>query len=161
MFLIRSQWVVIDNTWLWRADHGENGAAVKNSNNPADYGIIVMPNAEHVYAYGLASEHTLKDNVLWKANQGTVFFMQAEIMYDAAAGTWPYSCYTVDGGVTEHRAIGVGCYSYFRDNDGWCDNGISVPQTSMVQGAFSIFLNGKGGIRHIINGQGPTCQEGS
>merc|ERR1712217_802083 len=161
MFFIQSQWVVIDNTWLWRADHGASGAHVVNSNNAVDHGIVVMPHAEHVYAYGLAVEHTLKDNVLWQANHGTVVFMQAEIMYDAAAGSWPYSCYKVDGGVSQHHAVGVGCYSYFRDNDVWCDNGITTPQTSMVKGAFSIFLNGKGGIRHIVNGQGSTCRKGS
>jgi len=120
-----------------------------------------MPNAEHVYAYGLASEHTLKDNVLWQANYGTVIFMQAEIMYDAEAGTWPYACYNVDSTVSHHYAVGVGCYTYFRDNDAWCENGITVPQTNMVKGAFSIFLNGNGGIRHVINDKGPTCRKGS
>jgi hypothetical protein len=161
MFLIQSQWVVIDNTWLWRGDHGPGGVGVTNSQNPVDYGIVVMPNAKHVFAYGLASEHTLKDNVLWQADYGTVLFMQSEIMYDADEGTWPHSCYTVPSSVSSHDAVGVGCYSYFRDHVVWCENGISVPDTSMVHGAFSVFLNGNGGIRNVINGIGPTCSEDS
>lgn len=157
MFLIQSQWVVVDNTWLWRADHGPGGAKVAHLANPVDHGIVVMPNAEHVFAYGLASEHTMKDNVLWKANHGTVIFMQAEILYDATAGAWPYSCYTLPSGVTSHDAFAVGCYSYFRDHDAWCENGISVPDTRMVQGGFSVFLNGHGSINHVMNGMGETC----
>ena len=54
--------VIIDNTWLWRADHTVNGL-VYNYSNPVFNGLVVTGN--DVIAYGLAVEHTLADLVAW------------------------------------------------------------------------------------------------
>ena len=65
MFNIEGDNAVIDNTWLWRADHiasdevGGDDVLVKNSDNPVTNGLVVT--GENVTAYGLASEHTIED----------------------------------------------------------------------------------------------------
>ncbi len=79
MVVINSGNVIYDNTWLWRADH-DKGGSVYNSKNPCNTGIVV--NGDNVRAYGLASEHTLKDLVLWNGNNGEVYFYQSEFPYD-------------------------------------------------------------------------------
>lgn len=71
MVKINSANVIVDNTWLWRADHDVNGH-VGNAMNPVKNALIV--NGEDVIVYGLAVEHTLEDNVQWNANGGKVFF---------------------------------------------------------------------------------------
>lgn len=56
MVQLNSDHVIIDNTWLWRADHDVTGQ-VKNGNNPVKSGVEV--NGNSVTAYALAAEHTL------------------------------------------------------------------------------------------------------
>lgn len=79
MVEINSGNVVLDDLWLWRADH-HIGGITKSSQNPTDIGIEV--NGDHVTAYGLASEHCLKDLVSWNGNYGKVYFYQSEFPYD-------------------------------------------------------------------------------
>lgn len=67
MVIINSGYVVIDNAWLWRADHDKYGL-VHSSNNPVTNGIIV--NGDYVHAYGLMVEHTLGDMTVWNGNYG-------------------------------------------------------------------------------------------
>ena len=57
---INNQYVIIDHTWLWRADH-DIGGKVYSEKNPTENGLVV--NADNVRAYGLFSEHHLNDLV--------------------------------------------------------------------------------------------------
>ena len=56
---INSNDVILDNIWIWRADHGRMGShdpsVVGRDANPSDNGITV--NGERVIAYGLFVEH--------------------------------------------------------------------------------------------------------
>jgi len=70
MFRINNGNVIIDNTWLWRADHTEAGPT-RNSANPCAHGLQVF--GDDVTAYGLAVEHTLKDLVQWGGNGGQTY----------------------------------------------------------------------------------------
>jgi len=67
MVIVNSGWTIIDNVWLWRADHDITGSVVK-SNNPVDNGMII--NGDNVIAYGLAAEHTLGNLVEWNGENG-------------------------------------------------------------------------------------------
>eukprot|EP01043_Picozoa_sp_COSAG02_P011236 COSAG02_NODE_410_length_22875_cov_43.282755_17_plen_537_part_00 len=69
MIVIDSSAVIGDNMWLWRADHVEGGALVKNGDNPCDHGAII--NGDDIIMYGLAAEHTLQDIVLWSGAHQT------------------------------------------------------------------------------------------
>ena len=73
--------IIYDNSWFWRADHGDSGL-VYNSMNPVQSGIQV--NGDNVIAYGLASEHTLGNLVEWNGNNGRVYFYQSEYPYDVS-----------------------------------------------------------------------------
>lgn len=79
MVEVNSGNVVIDNTWLWRADHSVKGL-VKNGENPVDTGLRV--NGNDVIGYGLKCEHTLKNLLEWNGNNGQTFFFQSEFPYD-------------------------------------------------------------------------------
>jgi hypothetical protein len=56
MTLVNSGNVIIDNTWLWRADHSVDGL-VMDGENAVEAGLVVY--GDNVIAYGLAVEHTL------------------------------------------------------------------------------------------------------
>lgn len=157
MVKIESGYTVMDNNWLWRADHSVDGP-VNDSANPVKHGLVV--NSDHVFTYGLAVEHTLEDNVIWKGNHGTTLFYQAEIMYDFMEDIWDYNCYKITNDVTSHYATGLGCYSYFKDSNSKATAGISKPKLDNVKidKACNIFLNGApdktSGILNLINDDG-------
>ena len=111
MVKIESGYTVMDNNWLWRADHSVDGP-VNDSANPVKNGLVVK--ADNVHTYGLAVEHTLEDNVIWEGNQGSTFFFQAEIMYDYMEDVWDHNCYKIGENVTSHYGTGLGCYSFFK-----------------------------------------------
>ena len=79
MMVVNSGNVIIDNTWFWRADHDILGN-VEKSMNPVDFGLVV--NGDNVKAYGLKSEHTLKDLVQWNGENGLTIMFQSELPYD-------------------------------------------------------------------------------
>ena len=66
--VVNTGYTIIDNVWLWRADHDVSGDLVKNGKNPCSTGLQV--NGDNVIAYGLAAEHTLKDLVEWNGENG-------------------------------------------------------------------------------------------
>ena len=90
---------LVDNMWLWRADHeadpayygGGGGAAATNASirdrdgrltgvrfvdgggasaRTCEHGLVVGESAANVTAYGLAVEHALGDQVVWKGDGG-------------------------------------------------------------------------------------------
>lgn len=161
MFLIQSGYTIIDNTWLWRADHGSDGQSVYNGNNPAKNGLVVR--ADNVYAYGLAVEHTTEDNVVWEGDSGVTIFFQAEIMYDALEPVWNHSCYRLGDGVNAHTGTGMGCYSFFRDAAVVVPIGIDTGLAKNVEidKATSVYLNGQtgSGIANLYNNDGKFVNE--
>lgn len=67
MVQINSGNVIIDDTWLWRADHSQAGL-IADSKNPCDTGLQV--NGDNVLGYGLACEHTLGNMLEWNGENG-------------------------------------------------------------------------------------------
>lgn len=158
MITVNTSNTIIDDVWLWRADHDVQGL-VYESRNPVDTGLLV--NGDNVTGYGLACEHTLGDMLVWNGNGGKSYFYQSEFPYDvtqANYGDKGYVAYRVGDNVTSHQAYGIGAYSYFRDQAVTVENGIKAPQRAGVTftNSLSVFLNGYGQINHVINGQGNT-----
>lgn len=155
MVAVRSGYTVIDNTWLWRADHGVSGL-VYGGANPVRNGLQVT--ADNVFAYGLKSEHTLEDNVLWEGDNGLTFFYQAEIMYDYTDPVWDFSCYTLGENVTSHTATGIGCYSFFRDAPVQAPSGLRTNGAKgvAIDKALTVFLNGNdaSSINSVVDSDG-------
>jgi hypothetical protein len=157
MVIIYRSGTIIDNTWLWRADHDIDGA-VTELRNPSDTGIIVY--GDGVQAYGLMVEHHLKHMTEWHGNDGKVVMYQSEFPYDVDQdyGDNGYASYLVGDEVTSHKAFGVGAYAFFRDHPVIVESAIRVPDHDEVRmiNSLSVFLWGqeKSGIRYVISGKG-------
>ena len=162
--VVNSNNVILDDTWAWRADHG-NG--VGWTTNTADTGVIV--NGDNVTAYGLFVEHFQKTEVLWNGNGGTDVFFQNEMPYDVpsqaawmeAPGVDGYPAFKVADNVTSFNGYGMGSYSFFNQGlDIFAANAFEVPATlpaGSLHDLLTIFLDkvhGKGGILNVINNIG-------
>ncbi len=161
---VNSHDVILDNLWLWRADHGTGvGWTANTSNN----GIIV--NGDDVTAYGLFVEHFQQYQTLWSGNGGAIYFYQSEMPYDppdqaswsAGPGKNGYPSYKVADGVTTHMAEGLGVYSVF-DNAVTADDGIEAPMASGVSMHHMVTVSlAAGSISHIIDGTGGSVGNGT
>ena len=162
MVQINSGNVIIDDTWLWRADHSVDGL-VANEKNPVKTGLQV--NGDNVVGYGLAAEHTLGNLLEWNGEQGKTYFYQSEYPYDVdqAYADAGYASYRVGDNVKTHEAWGVGVYSFFRDHTVDMPEGIKAPETPGVKfhNSLSVFLNGNGDIKHVVDDQGDEVQMGA
>jgi hypothetical protein len=161
MFVLHNGHVIIDNTWLWRADHAAGGA-VTTSSNPCDHGLIA--NGDDITAYGLAVEHTLKDLTVWNGERGRTYFYQSELPYgvtQAEFGDPGYCGYRVAPNVTQHETWGVGVYCYFRDHVVTVESAIIVPAAleKNFHNPLTVMLNGYGQITHIINELGTPANK--
>ena len=115
---INSNDVIVDHTWIWRADHG---SGADWSLNTSENGLVV--NGDNVTAYGLFVEHHRQFQVLWNGNGGRTYFYQSEIPYDppdqasylSAPGVSGWASYKVAASVNSHEAWGLGIYSVFRN----------------------------------------------
>jgi hypothetical protein len=153
---INSSHVIADHFWLWRADHGVDATweDTKSKN-----GIIV--NGDDVTIYGLFNEHFQEYQTLWNGERGETYFYQCEIPYDPPTqqqwmsdSTLGYAGYKVAEGVQQHKAFGLGIYSFFY-NDIVLENAIETPQESSIEITNTVnFSARQGGIKHHLNGNG-------
>jgi hypothetical protein len=149
--------VIIDNMWLWRADHDVNGLVFKGD-NPCATGLVVDGNG--VTAYGLAVEHTLGDLVQWNGDRGRTVFFQAELPYDVTGdyGDEGYTGYRVGANVTDHAAWGAGVYHFFRDHPVTVQSAIVAPKRPTVRfvSPLAVYLAGQGTVTHVLGDKGPA-----
>ena len=162
MVQINSSNVVCDNLWLWRADHDINTVnpnhGVMNGANPCQHGF--QANGDDIIAYGLAAEHTLDNLTEWNGENGQVYFYQSEYPYDVKPEDFQGKVsYKVGEHVANHQAYGIGVYCFFRDYPVFMEQGISTPTGGEIHftNALSVFLEGKGGIEHVINETGEAA----
>jgi hypothetical protein len=157
---VNSSNVVLDNLWAWRADHG-NGVGWEL--NTADTGVVV--NGDNVSATGLFVEHYQRDEVVWNGEHGRTIFFQNEMPYDVPSQASWNSGPTVNGypallvapGVQHFAGYGMGAYSFFNQGvDIHATRAFAVPDTAGVQlqSLLTVFLNGSGGIDHVVNDTG-------
>ncbi len=153
---------IVDHTWIWRADHGNDVGWAKN---PSINGMVV--NGKNVTAYGLFVEHHQQFQVLWKGEQGRTYFYQSEIPYDppdqqsytSAPGVNGWASYKVADGVSTHEAWGLGIYSVFRHPNVNLTRAIEVPVRPGVRfhHMITVALDDKGEISNVIDDKGgPT-----
>jgi hypothetical protein len=107
MIQVDGNGTVIDNAWLWQADHDDcEGASDKCF---SAHGLVV--NDDSVTTYGLMVEHQQKNMVQWNGNNGHVFFYQSELPYHYPSfGSSGYVGYSVKDTVINHTGIGLGVY---------------------------------------------------
>ena len=166
---INADHVLVDHTWIWRADHGvehftqgELGDTDRWNTNIGRYGLVV--NGDDVTATGLFSEHFQRYSTLWKGNGGRVVFYQNELAYDVPTqadwtqpdGTLGYPGYKVADTVRTHSLVGGGVYVYSRNNPAnVTTSGFEVPDRAGVTLHHILTVNlGAGTITHVVNDTG-------
>ena len=161
--------VLVDHTWVWRADHGVEGFTGPNegdsqrwATNTGRNGLIV--NGDDVTATGLFVEHYQEHNTIWNGERGRVVLYQNELPYDPpsqadwtqADGTLGYPGYKVGATVKSHQLWGGGSYVFNRNDPSIVtENGFEVPNTPGVKMTHLLTVNlDAGTIRHVVNGVG-------
>ncbi len=166
--------VLIDHTWVWRADHGVEGFdrtdGVFGDNQRwreviGKRGLIV--NGDDVTATGLFVEHFQEYNTTWNGERGRVYLYQNELPYDppsqadwmADDGTLGWAGYKVADHVQEHELWGGGVYAFNRNDPSIItENGFEVPDGPGISmnRVMTKVLNIVGQINAVINGVGDT-----
>ena len=167
---VNADHVLIDHTWIWRADHGIEGFTGGDderwATNIGLNGLVV--NGDDVTATGLFSEHFQKYSVLWNGERGRTIFFQNELPYDPPTqddwtqpnGTLGYPAYKVARWVKKHSLAGGGVYVYNQNNPSIVTtSGYEVPDTKGVtlHHVITVNLSGPGTILHVVNDTGPTA----
>ena len=128
--------VLIDHTWVWRADHGIEGFSGDTerwNTNTGRNGVVV--NGDNVTATGLFVEHFQEYNVIWNGENGRTILYQNELPYDPPTqadwmhdGVEGWAGYKVGDQVKTHRLDGGGVYVFNRNNPSiHTENGFEVP----------------------------------
>ncbi len=156
--------VLIDHTWVWRADHGVEGFpsdTVRWNTNIGRNGVII--NGANVTATGLFVEHFQQYNVIWNGENGTTILFQNELPYDPPTqadwsnnGVNGWAAYKVADQVTTHHLYGGGVYVFNQNNPSiHTENGFEVPVTPGVRLHHIMTVNlSAGTIDHVVNGVG-------
>lgn len=158
---VNTDHAVLDDLWVWRADHGVPGS-VGWTVNTADTGLVV--NGDDVTATGLFVEHFQKYNVIWNGNGGKVLFFQNELPYDPPTqadyqhdGVLGYAAFKVADSVRTFEGYGMGSYIYTNVNpDIHVSHAFEVPVNDGVRlhDLLTINLSGPGTIDHVVNDTG-------
>ncbi|MEU4241847.1 adenylyl cyclase [Actinoplanes sp. NPDC026619] len=166
---VNSDNVLIDHTWVWRADHGVEGFTGGDTErwktNTGRYGAVI--NGDNVTATGLFVEHFQKYNTLWNGNGGTTVLYQNELPYDPPTqADWKngsengYPGYKVNDKVKTHKLYGAGVYVFNQNNPSiHTENGFEVPNRPGVQLHHIMTVNlSAGTIDHVVNGVGGPAE---
>jgi hypothetical protein len=165
---VNSDNVLIDHTWVWRADHGVegftegvNGDTQRWRTNTGRYGAVI--NGDNVTATGLFVEHFQKYNTVWNGDKGTTILYQNELPYDPPTqADWMngsvegYAGYKVGDKVRNHTLYGAGVYVFNQNNPSiHTENGFEVPNRPGVKLHHIMTVNlSAGTIDHVVNGVG-------
>lgn len=163
---VNSDHVLIDHTWVWRADHGVEGFTDTQrwNTNTGRNGAII--NGDHVTATGLFVEHFQRHNTIWNGEDGTTILYQNELPYDPPTqADWMdgdvegYAGYKVGRHVKRHLLYGGGVYVFNQNNPQiHTENGFEVPQTPGVKLHHIMTVNLSAGIiDHVVNGVGDAA----
>jgi hypothetical protein len=164
---VNSNNVLIDHTWVWRADHGIEGFSGDTerwNTNLGRNGVII--NGDNVTATGLFVEHFQQYNLIWNGQNGTTILYQNELPYDPPTqadwmhdGVEGWAGYKIGDQVTTHKLYGGGVYVFNRNNPSiHTENGFEVPETPGVQLHHIMTVNlSAGTIDHVVNGVGDAA----
>ncbi|MER7361657.1 adenylyl cyclase [Nonomuraea wenchangensis] len=163
---VNSDDVLIDHTWVWRADHGVEGLTDTQrwNTNLGRTGVVV--NGDRVTATGLFVEHFQQYNTVWNGEAGTTILYQNELPYDPPTQAhWMngkvkgWAGYKVGDRVRTHRLYGAGVYVFNQNNpDIHTENGFEVPRTPGVRLHHVMTVNlSAGTIDHVVNGVGEAA----
>ena len=161
--------VLIDHTWVWRADHGVEdftagvaGDTDRWNTNTGRIGVIV--NGDRIKATGLFVEHFQEFNTIWNGEDGHVVLYQNELPYDPPSqaewtrpdGTLGWAGYKVSDDVRRHQLFGGGVYVFNRNDPSiTTESGFEVPERAGVRLHHVMTVNLEAGsIEHVVNDVG-------
>ncbi|MFJ5228703.1 hypothetical protein ACIQBJ_02275 [Kitasatospora sp. NPDC088391] len=158
---VNSDDTLIDDAWIWRADHGAGGGNWNTARS--ETGLVV--NGDRVVATGLAVEHFQKTETVWNGEDGRVVFFQNENPYEvpnqaawmASRARKGYPAFAVGSRVRSFEGWGMGSYSFFNQGvDIHNSTAFEAPDRPGVRlhDLLTVFLNGSGGIDSVVNGTG-------
>jgi hypothetical protein len=160
--VVKSDHVILDDIWAWRADHGE-GVGWKV--NTAETGVKIT--GDDVTATGLFVEHYQRYNVIWTGERGRTIFFQNELPYDAPnqaawkhGKTLGWAAYKVGDDVRHHELWAGGSYIYTNvDPTLHLSHSFEVPDRKGVRlhDLVTVSLNNAGTIDHVVNDTGPAA----
>jgi hypothetical protein len=163
---VNSSNVIIDDIWVWRADHGNPGT-VGWTINTAKHGVII--NGDNVVAYGLAVEHFQEYQTIWNGENGIDYFYQSEMPYDPPTqadfshqGINGFASFKVQDRVRNFQGFGMGVYCNFTADPAIvAASGMEAPDTPGVQFrdllTVALGIGDVGSIENVINDVGgPT-----
>jgi hypothetical protein len=163
---VNSSNVIIDDIWVWRADHGNPGT-VGWTINTAKHGVII--NGDNIVAYGLAVEHFQKYQTIWNGENGIDYFYQSEMPYDPPTqaefshqGINGFASFKVQDRVRNFRGFGMGVYCNFTADPAIvAASGMEAPNTPGIQFrdllTVALGIGNVGSIENVINNVGgPT-----
>jgi len=163
---VNSDHVLIDHTWVWRADHGVEGFTDTErwNTNTGRNGAVI--NGDDVTANGLFVEHFQQYNTVWNGDGGTTILYQNELPYDPPTqADWMngsvegWAGYKVGNRVRSHTLYGGGVYVFNRNDPTiHTENGFEVPNRPNVRLHHVMTVNlGAGTIDHVVNGVGEAA----
>jgi hypothetical protein len=167
---VNSDHVLIDNAWVWRADHGIEGLA----NDTERWNTIIgrnglVVNGDDVTATGLFVEHFQQYNTVWNGERGRTIMYQSELAYDPPTqadwmhdGIPGWAGYKVGDQVKTHELDGGGVYVFNRNNPSiHTRSGFEVPDTPDVHlhHVMTVNLSGPGTIDHVVNNVGAAADD--
>ena len=163
--VVKSDHVILDDIWAWRADHGE-GVGWKV--NTAATGVKIS--GDDVTATGLFVEHYQRYNVVWTGERGRTVFFQNELPYDAPdqaawrhGKTLGWAAYKVGDKVRQHELWAGGSYIYTNVNPSLhLSRSFEVPDRKGVRlhDLVTVSLNNAGTIDHVVNDTGAAAVPG-
>ena len=171
MVVVNQNYTVIDNMWCWRASHVSEIPSVHGIFfSKVNHGIVVK--GDRVRMFGVAVEHTLKEQILWEGAYGELYFQTLVLPYDVS-GDWAFPGLRVTG--RHFKGSGLGVYSLFETtyNEDRKEAAPKVPTailtynkddkeviaSSEIESAFTVFLSSlhaSGSIESVFNGKGPA-----
>jgi len=160
--VVKSDHVILDDIWAWRADHGQ-GVGWKV--NTAETGVKIS--GDDVTATGLFVEHYQRYNVIWTGERGRTVFFQNELPYDAPnqaawrhGKTLGWAAYKVGDDVRHHELWAGGSYIYTNvEPTLHLSHAFEVPDRTGVRlhDLVAVSLNNAGTIDHVVNETGPAA----
>lgn len=160
MVQVNNNNVIIDNTWLWRADHDIAGKVYDKRNH---VNTSLQVNGNNVIGYGIMCEHTLRNNLEWNGENGRTYFYQNELPYEIDNDFNGFYGYKVGDHVQNHEAWGTGVYAFFRDHNALLSTAISAPENPGIKFHNSMTKllghNNTGTVQHIIDHDGEAINK--
>ncbi len=162
--VVKSDHVILDDIWAWRADHGVDGSVGWKINTAAT-GVKIS--GDDVTATGLFVEHYQRYNVVWTGERGRTIFFQNELPYDAPdqaawrhGTTLGWAAYKVGDGVRHHELWAGGSYIFTNvEPTLHLSHAFEVPDRKGVRlhDLVTVSLNNAGTIDHVVNDTGPAA----